>query len=299
MSCSVSCCSRLGVRRRRSVSSHAPSRSRRNARCRSWAWAAPQRRPGTARPPPRRTARCGRSGIAPTPAFPGSRKRLALSGRRSEPLRLDDFYRPSAGDRPTERLTSSRWPAHLDRGRVIRRSETEVEGQVALGEVTRLPIHRFENTSAVGEHHSDLRAQPFAVRPRPAYPDLEEVDGVSLGEVAEEYLRPRVELVGDDVQVAVPVQVEQDRGAAGARGHHRQLPSGVKPTPRFDPARLLARGAEELPAVRSVAVEGEPDLIRDTVRAWLHAEDEFAGKETPPAFVQEDGVDPVAMREVH
>src|SRR5256885_3460011 len=30
-------------------------------------------------------------------------------------------------------------------------------------------------------------------------------------------------------------------------------------SPRFDPARLLARGAEELPAVHSVAVEGEPD----------------------------------------
>src|SRR6266704_2457247 len=154
MSCSVRCCSKLGVRRRRSVSSHAPLRSRRNARCRSWAWAAPQRRRGTARPPPR--------------AFPGSRKRLALSARRSEPLRLDDFYRPAAGDRPTERLTSPRWPADLDRGRVIRRSETEIEGQVALGEVTRLPIYGFEDASAVGQYHGDLRAQPLAVRPGPA-----------------------------------------------------------------------------------------------------------------------------------
>src|SRR5947199_1549597 len=194
MSCSVRCCSRLGVRRRRSVSSHAPSRSRRNARCRSWAWAAPRRRRGTARPPPRRTARCGRSGIAPTRAFPGSRKRLALSARPSEPLRLDDFYRPTAGDRPTERLTSPRWPVDLDRGRVIRRSETEIEGQVALGEVTRLPIHGFEDASAVRQYHGDLRAQPLAVRPGPAYPDLEEVHGVSLGEVAEKHLRPRVEL---------------------------------------------------------------------------------------------------------
>src|SRR3989449_5657756 len=50
--------------------------------------------------------------------------------------------------------------------------------------------------------------------------------------VAEEHLRPRVELVGDDVQVAVPVQVEQDRGAAGTRGHHGQFPGGVKSTPR-------------------------------------------------------------------
>jgi len=98
---------------------------------------------------------------------------------------------------------------------------------------------------------------------------------------------------------SVPVQVEQDRGAAGACGHHRQLPSGVKPTPRFDPAGLLARGAEELPAVRSVAVEGEPDLIRDAVGARLDAEQKFARKEMPPAFVQEYGVDPVAMREVH
>src|SRR5256886_6853307 len=117
---------------------------------------------------PRRTARCGRSGIAPTRAFPGSRKRLALSGRRSEPLRLHDLDRPSGGDGPAERLTSPRWPADLDRGRVIRRSETEIEGQVALGEVTRLPVHSFENTSAVGQHHGDLRAQPFAVRSRPA-----------------------------------------------------------------------------------------------------------------------------------
>src|SRR5438034_8856786 len=123
--------------------------------------------------------------------------------------------------------------------------------------------------------------------------------GASLGEVAEKYLRRRVQLVGDDVQVAVPVQVEQDRGATGARGHHGQVPGGVKSTPRFDPAGLLARRAEELFAVRSVAVEGEPDLIRDAVGAWLDAEQEFAGKEMPPAFVQEDGVDPVAMRKVH
>src|SRR5256712_9539469 len=123
--------------------------------------------------------------------------------------------------------------------------------------------------------------------------------GASLGEVVEEYLRPRVELVGDDVQVAVPVQVEQDRGAAGARGHHGQFPGAVKSTPRFDPARLLARGAEELFAVRSVAVEGEPDLIRDAVGAWLDAEQEFAGKEMLAAFVQEYGADSVAMPEVH
>src|SRR5438445_12832635 len=106
--------------------------------------------------------------------------------------------------------------------------------------------------------------------------------GASLGEVAEKYLRPRVELVGDDVQVAVPVQVEQDRGAAGARGHHGQFPGGVKSTHRFDPARLLARGAEELPAVRSVAVEREPELIRDAVRSRLDAEQELAGKELQP-----------------
>src|SRR5256712_7668447 len=123
--------------------------------------------------------------------------------------------------------------------------------------------------------------------------------GASLGEVVEEYLRPRVELVGDDVQVAVPIQVEQDRGAAGSRGHHGQFPGGVKSTSRFDTARLLARGAEELFAVRSVAVEGEPDLIRDAVGVWLDAEQKFAGKEMPPAFVQEDGVDPVAMRGGH
>src|SRR5213078_795930 len=79
----------------------------------------------------------------------------------------------------------------------------------------------------------------------------------------------------------------------------RQVPSGVKPTPRFDPARFLARGAEELFALRSVAVEGEPDLIRDAVGAWLDTEQKFAGKEMSPAFVQEYGVDPVAMREVH
>src|SRR5213078_4959747 len=43
----------------------------------------------------------------------------------------------------------------------------------------------------------------------------------------------------------------------------------------------------------------EPDLIRDAVGAWLDTEQKFAGKEMSPAFVQEYGVDPVAMREVH
>src|SRR6266581_5855386 len=84
-----------------------------------------------------------------------------------------------------------------------------------------------------------------------------------------------------------------------ARGHHGQFPGGVKSTPRFDTARLLARGAEELFAVRSVAGEGEPELIRDAVRAWLDAEREFARQKVLPGFVQEYGVDPVAMREVH
>src|SRR2546426_12679543 len=65
------------------------------------------------------------------------------------------------------------------------------------------------------------------------------------------------------------------------------------------PARLGASGAEELPAIRTVAVELEPDLIGRAVGPRLDAEHEYAGEEVPARFVQEHRVDPVAIREVH
>src|SRR2546425_7708150 len=51
--------------------------------------------------------------------------------------------------------------------------------------------------------------------------------------------------------------------------------------------------------VRSLAVEGEPDLLCGAIRPRLDPHHEFAREEAAPPLVEQDGVDPIAIGEVH
>src|SRR5881397_1795168 len=115
-------------------------------------------------------------------------------------------------------------------------SEAEVEWQVALRQVPRLSVHHLEDAPPVWQVEGEPYAQARAVRPRAAQPHCDGVDAVPLSEVADEHLRRRVERIGDDVQVAVTIEVEHDRGARAERAHHGEAPWGVLPAPQRGPA---------------------------------------------------------------
>src|SRR5205823_12593239 len=95
-----------------------------------------------------------------------------------EGLRLDQLDGLPARERAGDGLMSTRRPAHLDGGGVVRVAQAEIERQVALRQVPGLPVHDLEAPPAVGQDHRDLRAQPLAVRAGAAQPDLEEMDAV-------------------------------------------------------------------------------------------------------------------------
>src|SRR5438445_13554700 len=59
------------------------------------------------------------------------------------------------------------------------------------------------------------------------------------------------------------------------------------------------RATEGMVPVCCVAVEGEPDLLRDAVQPRLHPHHEFAREEAATSLVEQDGVDPISEGEVH
>src|SRR5947199_1344741 len=106
-----------------------------------------------------------------------------------EGLRLDHLDGLPARERAGDGLMSTRRPAHLDGGRLIRLAQAEIERQVTLGQVAGLSVHDLEDAPALGQDYRDLGAQPLAVRARAAEADLEEVDAVPLRQVAHQHLR--------------------------------------------------------------------------------------------------------------
>ena len=110
--------------------------------------------------------------------------------------------------------------------------------------------------------------------------------GRRCGQVADEHLRRGIELVGDDVEVAVAVEVEDDRRAAAERRHHGDLPGS-------------ARGRDRVPSPSVQTVEVEPGRVRPAAAARLDAEQELAVEKLLAAVVQQQRVDAVAVREVH
>ena len=69
---------------------------------------------------------------------------------RQAPLRLDHVNRATGLNGAGNHLTSTRGPAHLERGGAARIPEAEVQGQVALGQIARLPVAHLEDSPSVG-----------------------------------------------------------------------------------------------------------------------------------------------------
>src|SRR5881398_1027796 len=104
-------------------------------------------------------------------------------------LRLDDVDRLIRLDRTGQALASTGRPPQLDRTDVIGVTKAEIERQVALGEVSRLAVAHLQHAASGRERDGDLCTEPVAVRARAAQPDLEEVDGMSLRQIADQHLR--------------------------------------------------------------------------------------------------------------
>src|SRR5438128_2588515 len=112
------------------------------------------------------------------------------------------------------------------------------------------------------------------------------MDLPALREVADQCLRGGVELVGDDIQIAVSVQIEEGRRPRSERSHHGDL-------------ALLVLAGESAPIRLAIAVGVEPGGVRAPALARLDAQDELAVHEALSSVVQEDGVDAVPEREAH
>src|SRR5512143_2428328 len=91
-------------------------------------------------------------------------------------------------------LASPRGPADFDLPGVVSVPEAEIQRQVALGEVPRLSVEDLQNPPPSGQHDGHLRTEPLAVRAPAPKPDVEEVDAMSLREVADQHLWTPVEL---------------------------------------------------------------------------------------------------------
>src|SRR5207245_6152681 len=143
---------------------------------------------------------------------------------------------------PREIALSARGPADLDALDARRVPEAEVERKDALREVSGLAVVVFR-VDAPARGDSYRGAQAVAVGDSSVQQDLEEMDLPALREVADQNLRCRVELVGDDVQVAVTDQIEEGGRPRADRSHHGDL-------------ALLALA--DLPVLLGIAIQIEP-----------------------------------------
>src|SRR5262249_21654675 len=91
--------------------------------------------------------------------------------------------------------------------------QTEVQGERALRQITRLPVVDLGERPAAGSDF-DLRPQSVPVRAGSRQPDLDKSQvRMTFAEVAEQHQGGTVEIVGDDVQVSVLVEIEEHRRA--------------------------------------------------------------------------------------
>ena len=183
----------------------------------------------------------------------GGRPIISYSGSTICSVRLTPVMRVSTWLRPEGQSTSMR---------SIRLgvAEPEVQRQRALREVARLAVVLLGVDASAGAH-AHGRAEPVAVRRGAGEHHLEPVNRAALREVADQHLRRRIEVVGDDVEVAVVVEIEHRRRAAAERRHHHDLS-------RLPAAEI---GAESF----LQAVELEPRRVRPAAAARLDAEQEL------------------------
>src|SRR2546423_8865728 len=125
---------------------------------------------------------------------------------------------------------------------------------------------------AAGGRDAGYGALAVAVRCGPREGYAGSVDRAPLRKIADEHLRRRVEVVGDDVQIAVAVEIEDRRRAAAERRHHA------------DRARLAA--AEILADPFLQAVEVEPRRVRAAAAPRLDPEHELGVGEPLAPIVQ-------------
>jgi hypothetical protein len=83
-----------------------------------------------------------------------------------------------------------------------------------LGEIARFAVVVF-GESLAGGGDANRGTETFAIGGRALEQDLEPVDFALLGEIADKDLRLGIKVVGNDVQIAVIIEIEDDRRAAG------------------------------------------------------------------------------------
>jgi hypothetical protein len=114
------------------------------------------------------------------------------------------------------------------------------------------------------------------------------VDGANLSEVADQNLRRRIEIAGDQIKIAVIFEIEQHARTASCRRHH------------CDPARLVfAHRTHQVSRIgrQLRAVELKPRRIR--CAAWFHAEHEFGSEKLLALVIEQQRIDSVAERKIH
>ncbi|HVS12359.1 MAG TPA: hypothetical protein VMV46_00405 [Thermoanaerobaculia bacterium] len=115
--------------------------------------------------------------------------------------------------------------------------------------------------------HRHPGAQPVAIGAAAGELDRQGPDLTPLRQVADQNLGAVVELAGDDVEVAVAVEVEDHRGPRAHRTGHRHLASAA------------GELAERVAGVGATAVDGEDRRMRAAAGPRLAAENELGAAE--------------------
>ena len=115
--------------------------------------------------------------------------------------------------------------------------------------------------------------------------------GLRLREIADEHLGRGVEVVGHDVEVAIVVEVEDDRGPAGARRPYTDLP--LVPLQTI----LTIDSRAWFPESRSSRCRNNE--CRSSGTAGFYAEQNSASRNFFPSVIQKQRVDAVTVWEAH
>jgi hypothetical protein len=158
-----------------------------------------------------------------------------------------------------------------------------------LGQVTGLAVVVF-GKRLPSRTHRHRRAEPIPIGVGALGHDLEPVNVLALSQIADQYLRLGMEIIRYDVEVAIVVEIEYDSGSAGARRHHHGL-AALADT-NFAAQFLLG---EPFPLAR--AVNFKPGCIQ--ILARLNAEHKFGIDELLALFVQQKGIDAIAIGIAH
>src|SRR5262245_50201553 len=92
-------------------------------------------------------------------------------------------------------------------------------------------------------------------------------------EVADQHPRPRAEFLGDEVEIAIAIEIEKDSGPRAERSFDLTVAGGVdRAAGGLVHSRAGTSETENVIGVGSLAVEREPDLVGLAARSGLDAE---------------------------